>query len=92
VKFNGNPANYCKFLSNILTNIEARVSDHRLRLNYLIQLCQGEVKYGIEDCVILFPGGGYFRPKLLLKCRYGKPHLLARSLVDNLVNAIKMMT
>ncbi|XP_060589840.1 uncharacterized protein LOC132744996 [Ruditapes philippinarum] len=86
IKFSGNPADYCKFISNFETNIEARVSDNRLKLNYLIQLCQGEAKYCIEDCVILSPDEGYLRAKEILKSRYGKPHLVARSHVDSLVN------
>jgi len=86
IKFNGNPADYCKFLSNFESNIEARVSDNRLRLNYLIQLCQGDARYCIEDCVILSPDEGYLRAKEILKSRYGKPHLVARSHVDSLIN------
>ncbi|XP_045209072.2 uncharacterized protein LOC123560989 [Mercenaria mercenaria] len=86
IKFNGNPADYCKFLSNFETNIETRVSDSRLRLNYLIQLCQGDARYCIEDCVILPPDEGYLRAKEILKSRYGKPHLVARSHVDSLIN------
>ena len=33
--FNGTPTDYCKFIKNFETNIEGRVSDYRLRLNYL---------------------------------------------------------
>lgn len=86
IKFSGNPADYCKFLSNFETSIEARVSDNRIRLNYLIQLCQGDARYCIEDCVILPPDEGFLRAKEILKSRYGKPHLVARSHVDSLVN------
>ena len=50
--FNGKPKNYCKFIKNFETNIEGRVSDYRLRLNYLIQYCNGEAKSCIEDCVL----------------------------------------
>ena len=86
LKFNGNPADYCKFISNFETNVEARVSDNRLKLNYLIQLCQGDARSCIEDCVILPPYDGFPRAKEILRSRYGKPHLVARSHVDSLVN------
>ena len=32
--FNGTPTDYCKFIKNFETDIEGRVSDYRLRLNY----------------------------------------------------------
>ena len=84
--FSGNPADYCKFIKNFETNIESRVDDARLRLSYLIQYCEGEAKRSIEDCVVLSSENGYNRAKSILATRYGKPHLVARSHVDRLVN------
>ena len=84
--FNGNPTDYCKFICNFDTNIESRLSDCRLKLSYLIQYCEGEAKRSIEDCVVLPPENGYARARSILQARYGKPHLVARSHVDKLVN------
>lgn len=86
LNFSGNPVDYTKFIHNFDTNIESRVQDDRLRLSYLIQYCQGDARKSIEDCVVLPPVDGYVRAKEILASRYGKPHLIARSIVDKLVN------
>ena len=82
----GNPMDYCKFIRNFETNIESQVQDPRLRLSYLIQFCSCDAKFAIEDCVVLPPLEGYARAREILKNRYGKSHLVARSHVDRLVN------
>jgi len=84
--FSGNPMDYCKFILNFKTNIESQVQDPRLRLSYLIQFCCSDAKFAIEDCVVLPPLEGYARAREILKNRYGKSHLVARSHVDRLVN------
>lgn len=84
--FNGNSADYSKFVRNFETNIESRVNDNRLKLSYLIQFCQGDAKRSIEDCVVLPPEEGFERAKSILSSRYGKPHLVARSHVERLIN------
>jgi hypothetical protein len=82
----GNPTDYCKFIRNFETNIESRVNDNRLRLSYLIQYCVGDARRSIEDCVVLPSDEGYVRAKQILLSRYGKPHLVARSHVERLIN------
>ena len=84
--FNGNPADYCKFIRNFEVNIEYTVKDERLRLSYLIQFCQGDARKSIEDCVILPSVEGYARAKQILASRYGKSHLIARSHIERLTN------
>ena len=84
--FNGTPTDYCKFIKNFEANIENSISDHRLRLSYLIQYCKGEAKSCIEDCVLLEPSDGYKRARSILYSRYGRPHVVARSYIDKLVN------
>ena len=80
------PGDYCKFMCNFETIIEGRVTDPRLRLSYLIQYCTGEAKRSIDDCVVLPPEDGYQRAKKILLTRYGKPHLVARSHIERIVN------
>ena len=75
---NGTSTDYCKFTSNFDTNIGSRVSDDRLRLSFLIQYCNGEAKSCIEDCVLL--------------SRYGRPHVIARSYIDKLVDGPQIKT
>ena len=84
--FNGTPTDYCKFIKNFETNIENSISDNRIRLSYLIQYCNGEAKSSIEDCVLLEPSDGYKRARSILYSRYGRPHVVARSYIDKLVN------
>ena len=84
--FNGTPTDYCKFVKDFEANIETSVSDDRLRLIYLIQYCNGEAKSSIEDCVLLEPSDGYKRARSILYSRYGRPHVVARSFIDKLVN------
>ena len=84
--FNGTPTDYCKFIKNFETNIENSISDNRLRLSYLIQYYNGEAKSSIEDCVLLEPSDGYKRARSILYSRYGRPHVVARSYIDKLVN------
>ena len=89
--FSGKPTDYCKFIKNFDTNVESRVTDYQLRLSYLIQYCKGEAKASIEDCVLLEPKEGYERAKSILYSRYGRPHMIVRSYIENLVfgNQIK---
>ena len=84
--FNRTTTDYCKFTSNFDTNIGSRVSDDRLRLSYLIQFCNGEAKSCIEDCVLLEPSEGYERARSILYSRYGRPLVIARSYIDELVD------
>ena len=86
LSFSGHPGDYCKFMCNFETIIEGRVTDPRLRLSYLIQYCTGEAKRSIDDCVVLPPEDGYQRAKKILLTRYGKPHLVARSHIERIVN------
>ena len=82
----GTPTDYCKFISNFETNIENRVNDDRLKLSYLIQYCNGEAKSCMEDCVLLKPSEGYKRARSILYSRYGRPHLIASSYINKLVD------
>ncbi|XP_045214465.2 uncharacterized protein LOC123564751 [Mercenaria mercenaria] len=84
--FSGNPADYCKFIKNFETNIEMRLKDNRLKLSYLVQFCNGDARRSIEDCVVLPSDEGYVRAKQILQGRYGKPHLVARSHVERLID------
>lgn len=62
------------------------VKDEKLRLSYLIQFSQGDARKSIEDCVVLPSEKGYARAKEILVSRYGKPHWIARSHVERLIN------
>ena len=84
MNFDGKAKDYYKFIVNFETNLASRVTDSRLKLSYLIQLCSGEPKQLIEDCVLLEPDEGYVRACHLLGQRYGRAHIIARSHIDAL--------
>ena len=88
--FNGDSLNFTKFVNNFKLNIENRVHDDRVKLNYLIQYCEGEAKELIEDCVLL-GDRGYERAMTLLSDRYGRSYQVAQSYVKMLTtgNPIK---
>ncbi|XP_053389199.1 uncharacterized protein LOC128552201 [Mercenaria mercenaria] len=86
LRFSGSTLEYCKFVNNFETNIECSVRDDMLRLSYLIQYCDGEANSAIEDCVLLSPSEGYKRARDILYSRYGRPHNIARTYVDKIVN------
>ena len=90
--FNGTPTDNCKFVKNFEANIETSVSDDRLRMSYLIQYCDGEAKSSIEKCVLLEPSDGYKRARSILYSLYGRPHVVARSYIDKLVNGPQLKT
>ena len=81
--FDGNPANYRKFVTNFDANV-ININD-TLKLNYLIQYCLGEAKSAIEDCVLLGASDGYERARNILHARYGRPHVVARSHIEKLI-------
>ena len=86
ISFSGDPKDYHRFMRCFEANIDKRVEDSGLKLNYLIQFCNGEAKEAIQDCVILNPEEGYERAKNILKRRYGRPHTIVRALVQELTS------
>ena len=81
ISFSGDPKDYHRFMRCFEANIDKQVEDSGLKLNYLIQFCNGEAKEAIQDCVILNPEEGFEIAKNILKRRYGQPHTIVRALV-----------
>ncbi|TNN04762.1 protein disulfide-isomerase, partial [Schistosoma japonicum] len=46
----------------------------------------GKAKVAIEECVMLPPPMGYKRAKEILRRLFGQPHVIARELLDSLVD------
>ena len=69
--FTGNPRDYRRFIANFTHNVANKCTDDSIRLNYLIEHCQGDAKSLIEDCVLL-ENGGYKTAKDLLETEYGQ--------------------
>lgn len=84
-KFDGNPRSYHKFWSSFEAATKA-ISDDHAKLNYLIQNCVGEAKDAIDELIILEPAEGLQEAKSILSKRYGRPHVIVRSYVDELTD------
>jgi hypothetical protein len=92
VRFDGNPLRYWLFIRSFESGILNRTNDPELRLSYLISLCDGEARRAIESCVILDPEEGFIDAMETLKRRFGRPHVIARAHINNLLHgpAIKV--
>ena len=77
LQFNGDSKNYTKFMHCFDTNIDKQLHDDGLKLNYLIQFCEGKAKEAIETCVIQNSSEGYRSARAILKRRFGLPHAIA---------------
>ncbi|KAK4468963.1 hypothetical protein MN116_000099 [Schistosoma mekongi] len=84
--FDGQPSSYWKFLRQFEVYIESKVTDDGHRLLYLLHYCKGKAKVAIEECVMLPPSVGYKRAKEILRRLFGQPHVIARELLDSLVD------
>ena len=65
--FDGNPANYLKFMRSFEMNVEERIFDSSTRLSYLIQYTVGTAKEAIENCIILLEKEAYLKAKEILR-------------------------
>ena len=66
-KFTGDPLEYSTFTRSFESQVEARVSENDVPLQYLEQYLQGEPKELIKGCLHLDRNSGYFEAKKLLK-------------------------
>ena len=84
-KFKGDPQTYQMFVSSFEAATSS-IKDPRSKLNYLVQSCENEARDVIETYIILEPEEGFEKAKQALQKRYGRPHTVARSFINNLVN------
>ena len=84
IEFDGNQADYCKFIHCFDTNVASKPIEERSKLNYLIQLCKGEAKRLIEPYVFVDGSEGYLQARMALEKRYGKKHKVVRAHVETL--------
>ena len=84
--FEGDPADYWRFLRCFEANVASKTLDSATRLSFLIQYCQGEARKAIEGCVILPPDEGYLRAKSILESQFGQRHAIARAQIKRIVS------
>ena len=86
LQFDGDPKNYIRFINNFQNNIANKLSDDGLKLNYLIQLCCGKAKDAVANYVVVSNSAqGYKEALLELSTRYGRPHIIARAYIKEIV-------
>lgn len=87
--FDGSACSYWRFMQQFKYYIEDRVGDDGQRLLYLLHYCRGAAKKAIEECVILPPSNGYARAKEILRDLFGREHVVAKALLDDLFKRLK---
>ena len=84
--FDGDPANYYNFVRSFTNLIEAKTTDCKMRLHYLVQYTRGDVHDLMKRCLAMEPDRGYIEARRLLKERYGQGYKIATALVERLIN------
>ena len=87
--FDGNPRNYWRFAQQFKYYVEDRLMDQGQRLLYLLHYCTGSAKEAIAECVMLPPRVAYNRAREILKDLYGREHIVARAMLDDLFRRLK---
>ena len=78
--FDGDPANYYNFVRSFTNLIEAKTTDSKMHLHYLVQYTRGDVHDLRKRCLAMEPADrGYIVALRLLKERYGQGYKIATS-------------
>ena len=83
-KFSGDPLEYPTFTRSFESQVEARVSENDVRLQYLEQYLQGEPKELIKGCLHLDRNSGFMEAKKLLNERYGDPYRVSNAYIKKI--------
>ena len=84
MEFDSKALNYPRFINNFMSTIANRVTDDRLKLNYLIQYCTGDSRRYIADFVNMPADTGFNMALRTLNTVYGRSHIIAQSYVSEL--------
>ncbi|OON14927.1 hypothetical protein X801_09276, partial [Opisthorchis viverrini] len=83
-KFDGNPADYHSFMRSFMSTIARRTRDPADRFSYLVHHCEGEAVQAIRRCGVLEPEEGYAEALRILERRFGGPHIIATTSIEQL--------
>ena len=86
-KFDGTPAKYTAFIRSFDDLIGSKTNNPTRLLAHLIKCCVGEALEKVEGLTLLEPSEGYKEARAILKLHYGQPHIIARSMLDELLNS-----
>lgn len=89
-KFDGRPLNYHSFMRQFMSSVGRYTSDPTDLLTYLIQCCEGAAAESIQRCMILEPEKGYREALNILERRFGEPHVIARTCIDELTEGSQL--
>ena len=67
--------------------IASKIRNPTRLLAHLINCCIGEALERVEGLTILEPEEGYKEARAVLKLHYGQPHIVARAMLDSLLNS-----
>ena len=84
IKFDGEPSKYAKFESTFQQTVGAAILSVNKKLLDLLQHCQGKAKQLIERFCLLNSQEGYEKALQLLKEKYGRSNVIARSYCERL--------
>ena len=84
-KSTGDPLEYSTFTKSFELQVESRVSENDVRLQYLEQYLQGEPKELIKGCLHLDRNSGYMEAKKLLKEKYGDPYKVSNVYIKKII-------
>ena len=86
-KFDGTPGKFTAFMRSFDDLIASKVSNPTRLLAHLINCCEGDALEKVQGLTILEPSEGYKEAREILKLHYGQPHIIARSMLNELLEA-----
>ena len=85
-KFNGDPSKFPAFMNGFESLVKQKVKDPARLFHTLLEYCEGEALRVIQDFSVLPPDTAYKEALEVLRLHFGQSHLVARALIDSLLN------
>ena len=89
--FHGDPLHYQTFIAVFKEAVERKVADGQGKLARLLQYTGGPAKSAIKNCALIGGDTGYSQALDILQRRFGNPHLISQSIVNNLTKGPAVM-
>ena len=82
-KFNGNPADYSRFIQRFTDLVESQALSQQQKMSRLLQFLDGQPRKAVAG----FEGlpGGLHKALDVLRRRYGQPHMVTNACINSLV-------
>ncbi|KAF5394300.1 hypothetical protein PHET_11878 [Paragonimus heterotremus] len=89
-RFAGNPKSYWSFAKALESSIKNRTSDKHVRLDHLIQYCDGPAKASIQHCTIFEGDRSYLVVEEILRKRLGQNHMVVKAHISELLDGPRL--